>query len=59
MVTGSPFLRFYAGQALLDFKTGKAVGVFCIKDKKPRNLSMEEIALFMDLANRAEAELNK
>ena len=59
MVTGYPFIRFYAGQSLLDHKTGQPVGVFCIKDKKPRDLSIEEMGVFINLANLAEEELNK
>jgi GAF domain-containing protein len=59
MVTGYPFIRFYGGIALLDHKTGQPVGVFCIKDTKPRSLDADEVQIFIDLANRAEAELNK
>ena len=59
MVTGSPFIRFYAGVALIDHVTNQPVGVFCIKDRIPRTLSTEEIAILLDLAKRAEDELNK
>ena len=59
MVIGSPFIRFYAGIALFDYKTNKAVGVFCVKDIKPRVFEAEEISILMDLANLAEIELNK
>lgn len=61
MVMGSPFIRFYAGIALHDKKTHSPlpIGVFCVKDTKPRTLSTEEIATLMELAERAEAELNK
>ena len=59
LVTGFPFIRFYAGIALLDYKTGQAIGVFCVKDTKPRVFSLEETAILMDLADRAEKELNK
>jgi GAF domain-containing protein len=57
-VAGSPFIRFYAGVALMDHKTFKMVGVFCIKDIKPRILTLEEIAILINLADRAEKELN-
>lgn len=57
-VTGEPFIRFYAGQALLERKSALPVGVFCIKDIKPRTLSLDELAIFIDLATRAEVELN-
>jgi GAF domain-containing protein len=59
MVTGSPYIRFYGGIALLDHKTGQSVGVFCIKDTKPRTLSAKEVETFIDLADRAKNELNK
>ncbi len=59
MVTGFPFIRFYAGIALLENKTSQAIGVFCVKDTKPRKLSMEETSILIDLAERAEKELNK
>lgn len=59
MVTGFPFIRFYAGQALLDYNTGKSIGVFCIKDTKPRKLSVDEVGLILDFANMAEIELNR
>jgi len=59
MVIGSPYIRFYGGIALVDHKTGHYVGVFCIKDTKPRTLSAEEVDIFVDLADRAEKELNK
>ncbi len=59
MVTGFPHIRFYAGMALYDEKTKLPIGVFCIKDTKPRSLSVGEIGIFMDLATRAERQLNK
>jgi GAF domain-containing protein len=59
MVTGSPFIRSYAGVALFDHKAHQPVGVFCVKDIKPRKFTGEEIGIIMDLAERAEKELNK
>ncbi len=56
-VTQAPFIRFYAGMRLLDKSTGHPIGVFCIKDIKPRHLSLQEIDVFMKLAYRAEQEL--
>lgn len=58
MVVGSPFIRFYAGIALYDQKTGQSVGVFCIKDTKPRKLSLEEVSMMSEFAERAEKEVN-
>jgi len=59
MVTSSPFIRFYAGIALLDYKTNQPIGVFCVKDTKPRAFNMNEINTLINLADRAERELNK
>jgi GAF domain-containing protein len=59
MVVNSPFIRFYAGIVLHDKKTNLPVGVFCIKDTKSRTFNEEETSILMDLAERAEKELNK
>lgn len=59
MVVGFPFIRFYAGFALFDYKTNQPIGVFCVKDKKPRTLTIQEMGIIFDLADRAEKELNK
>ncbi len=59
MVIGEPFIRFYAGVAIFDRKTYLPIGVFCIKDTKPKILKIDEIAIILDLASRAEDELNK
>lgn len=58
-VIKKPFIRFYAGVALFDHKTHQPVGVFCVKDTKPKKLTVQEIGIMIDLANRAEQELNK
>lgn len=59
MVVGPPYIRFYAGIALIDHKTGHSIGVFCVKDTKPRQFSLKEMGVLSDLAARAEEELNK
>jgi GAF domain-containing protein len=59
MVINPPYVRFYAGMRLLDQESGLPVGVFCIKDTKPRKLTLKEVDIFMDIANRAEKELSK
>lgn len=59
MVVGYPHIRFYAGKSLNDRKSGLPVGVFCIKDTKPRKMSLNEINSFLELAAKAEDELNK
>lgn len=59
MVKGEPFIRFYAGKSLYDHTSNLPVGVFCIKDHKPREMSLVDINDFLDLARRAEEEINK
>ncbi len=59
MVVSFPFIRFYAGVALFDYQTRQPIGVFCVKDTKPKKLTIQEIAIIIDLANKAEKELNK
>lgn len=59
MVIKPPHIRSYAGIALIDHKTGHSIGVFCIKDIKPRSFSLEELSTLADIATRAEEELNK
>ena len=57
-VIGPPFVRFYAGSALRERMENLPLGVFCVKDIKPRALSLGEIAILLDLAARAEKLLN-
>lgn len=57
-VIGKPYIRFYAGAALREWNTMLPVGVFCIKDTRPRKLSQTALAKFKELAARAEMELN-
>lgn len=59
MVKGEPFIRFYAGKSLYDRKTSLPVGVFCIKDREPKKMSMADIDDFLTLASQAEDEVNK
>jgi len=58
-VIGAPFIRFYAGVRMRDLKTHLPIGVFCVKDYKPRNLNTEQVDILFMLAQRAEIELNK
>lgn len=58
-VISEPFVRFYAGVRLFDLKTRQPIGVFCVKDKKPRKLSVDELATVLDYAAKAEEEINK
>ncbi len=59
MVKGDPFIRFYAGKSLYDLESNLPVGVFCIKDHKPRDFSLNDLNDFLDLASQAEKEINK
>ena len=59
MVTNFPFIRFYAGVALYDRKSHQPIGVFCVKDTKPKKLTADEMGTIIDLASQAEEELNK
>lgn len=58
-VEHQPHVRFYAGVTLHEAKTHLPIGAFCIKDTKPRSLSVEEVGTLMDLARQAEVELNE
>ena len=58
-VTNPPHIRFYAGVTLHDHKTHLPIGAFCVKDTKPRNLSMPELNTLLTKAHEAEVELNK
>ncbi len=57
MVTGEPFINFYAGHPLRG-PNGHNIGTFCLADRKPRRLSPQEIRLLRDLAAAAEHEVN-
>lgn len=57
-VVGPPFVRFYAGVALHDHLTNQPIGVFCIKDDKPRQFNERDIIDLLSLAKQAENELN-
>ncbi|MDA0172224.1 ATP-binding protein [Solirubrobacter taibaiensis] len=57
VVTGPPYLRFYAGVPITT-ATGFRVGTVCIADIRPRELGAAEIAMLRDLARIAEDELN-
>lgn len=57
LVTGPPFVRFYAGAPLL-LKGRDAIGTICVVDDKPRDgLSDTEVAALIDLAEMVVAEI--
>jgi GAF domain-containing protein len=56
LVTGEPFIRFYAG-APLEMANGMRVGTFCIIDRMPRQLTEWELEHLKDLAKVVANEL--
>jgi hypothetical protein len=52
LVTGEPFVRFYAG-ATLTTKDGYAIGTLCIIDFKPRSLNEQQENLLRVLGKQA------
>ena len=57
LVTGEPFIRFYAGQPLTTLE-GLPVGTLCILDREPRTFTAADRAVLKDLARWAQDELN-
>lgn len=56
LVTGEPYLRFYAG-ALLKTADGLPLGTLCVLDKRPRELRPEQIEALQALARQTMAQL--
>jgi sigma-B regulation protein RsbU (phosphoserine phosphatase) len=56
LVTGDPFVRFYAGHPLKG-PGGRNVGTLCLADRVPRTLSDCELEILARLARVAEHEL--
>jgi len=56
LVTGEPFIRFYAGMPLR-LRDGHKVGTFCVIDREPRGLDDWELQHLRDLAGVASREL--
>lgn len=57
MVVGKPHIRFYAGVPVYSDDGGR-IGVFCIKDTKPRKLSNNEKDILKGLGAWAQHEVN-
>ncbi|WP_410217681.1 GAF domain-containing protein, partial [Paracoccus sp. (in: a-proteobacteria)] len=51
LVTGPPYVRFYAGVPLL-FMREVRLGALCICDQEPRRFSLGDIAELEDLADQ-------
>ena len=58
LVTGAPFVRFYAGIPMLSVE-GKALGSFCVIDRVVRVLSEAELAALVDLAAMAQEQIER
>ncbi len=56
LVLDDPSIRFYAGHPLLA-ADGSSLGTFCLIDRKPRDLTPEDMQSLEDLALLAEREL--
>lgn len=57
-VIGEPFIRFYCGIKLVNEKSGIPIGVFCVKDTKPRKFSDKEVGTFLEIAKQVEDLIN-
>ena len=57
MVTGEPYVRFYAGHPLQS-QAGHNIATLCVVDTLPREFSDEEMDRFAHLAAMAERELS-
>src|SRR5262249_53154961 len=58
LVTGPPYIRFYAG-CPVHSADGHAVGTVCIIDSRPREFSQAQRALLADFGEWAQKELNE
>jgi PAS domain S-box-containing protein len=56
LVTGPPFIRFYAG-APLHGGDGQRIGTLCVIDDQPRALAEEDLVGLRDLADGVEVEI--
>ena len=56
LVTGEPFVRFYAGHPLSG-PAGHIIGTFCIASQEPRQLAEKELAVLGQFAQLAQHEL--
>ena len=58
LVTGEPFIRFYAGYPIRT-PDGVALGTLCLIDQKPRTLNASQILALQDFASMVDDQLSK
>ena len=56
LVTGKPFIRFYAGTPLT-MKSGFVIGTLCVIDTRARVLSTEEVDVLQDIGEMVISEI--
>lgn len=56
LVTGEPFVRFYAGMPLMS-PEGFAIGALCVIDRQPHTLDDQQINALQMLANQVMSQL--
>jgi anti-sigma regulatory factor (Ser/Thr protein kinase) len=56
MVTGDPYVRFYAGGPLIT-PEGHALGTLCVVDRVPRTLTHDQVEALQALKRQAEMQL--
>ncbi|OMH38943.1 hypothetical protein BGP75_00585 [Motiliproteus sp. MSK22-1] len=56
LVTGEPYIRFYAGYPLVH-SDGSKLGTLCLIDQVPRTLTDNDLLAFSDVAQMVESEL--
>ena len=57
LVTGAPYIRFYAGRPL-STPSGAKLGTLCLIDREPRSFSEEDRLTLEDMAGWVEREIN-
>ncbi|KAL3138629.1 hypothetical protein ABBQ32_006391 [Trebouxia sp. C0010 RCD-2024] len=58
LVTGHPYIRFYAGAPLIA-SNGHRLGSLCVIDTEPRSMDTEQMALLCNFAEMAVREMEK
>ena len=58
LVTGAPWVRFYAGAPLVT-SAGHALGTLCVIDHEPRSLTAQESEALVGLASLVTAEIER